>query len=317
MAEKKSGAIKIDWKKKEAQFSPNIKLTSKKNQMISNSKTELAKETVIRFEIISDKIEDSDCQTYSFEVDKISEIKPINLSNPWYFDFTGDTFITDKSKTPLPKEKFQEKVSHKMEVDEGELVKPSSLFDSTKKPVPEAKSTPAPPKLPPLAPTEVKPTPAPSINPPHAPTEVKPTPAPSIKPPLAPTEVKPAPQHPLAPQKKPSDPTPLFETLHKSAQEAPSSYDTPSSSRVSTLEAATMTTRKSPTSSEIVDKSLPVPQQIEQLEEKLASTRNIILTLDKRLSAGLFNLPEYLEKKNFLIKKIENIKTEIEKLKKH
>ena len=53
-----------------------------------------------------------------------------------------------------------------------------------------------------------------------------------------------------------------------------------------------------------------------KLEEQLTSTRNIVLTLDKRLSAGLFNLSEYLEKKNFLIKKIENLKTEIEDLKK-
>jgi len=290
MAEKKSGAIKIDWNKMEAQFSPNIQLTSKKHQ--ANSNAEHMKETIIRFEIVSNKIENSECKTYSFEIDQIYENKPSNISNPWYFDFTGDEFITEGAKTPprAPlKEKFQEKISKtnismsspKVEIDEDALVKPSSLFANNKIPV-----------------SEVKPTPQPSIMPPQKPLETKPTPQPSIMPPQKPLETKPTPQPSIMPPQKPSEPTQLFETLHKSSQEA-----------------AILKAGDSP-SPELVDKSLPSLKQIEQLEDQLASTRNIIITLDKRLRAGLFNLPEYLEKKNFLIKKIENIKTELENLKK-
>ena len=264
MAEKKSGAIKIDWNKKEAHFSPNIKLTSKKIQAISNAGH--MKETIIRFEIISNKIENSECKTYSLEGDKISENKPININNPWYFDFTGDVFITEGAKTPPrapPKEKFQEKISEtnipmtspKVEIDEGELVKPSSLFATNKLPVPE-----------------VKPTPQPSIMPPQKSLETKPTPQPSIMPPQKPLETKPTPQPSIMPPQKPSEPTQLFETLHKSAKE-------------STI----LKARDSP-SSELVDKSLTMPQQIKQLEDQLASTRNIILTLDKRLRLSLIHI---------------------------
>ena len=158
MAEKKSGAVRIDWDKKEAQFSPNIKLTSKKIQNISNDKQ--IKETIIRFEIISNKIENSECQTYSFEIDKISENKPLNINNPWYFDFTGDVFITENAKTPprapskekVPEQTYATKksiISPQIEIDEDEIVKPSSLFATGSKPELNVKSTPEPPKIPP------------------------------------------------------------------------------------------------------------------------------------------------------------------------
>ncbi|MFW9898024.1 MAG: hypothetical protein ACFFDO_02020 [Candidatus Thorarchaeota archaeon] len=62
--------------------------------------------------------------------------------------------------------------------------------------------------------------------------------------------------------------------------------------------------------------AISIEEQIKHLEEHINSTRNIIFSLDQRFSSGLFNLEEYLEKKNFLIKKIENFKIQIENLKK-
>ncbi|MFX0188125.1 MAG: hypothetical protein ACFE8A_10355 [Candidatus Hodarchaeota archaeon] len=63
-------------------------------------------------------------------------------------------------------------------------------------------------------------------------------------------------------------------------------------------------------------RAISIEEQIKHLEEHINSTRNIIFSLDQRFSSGLFNLEEYLEKKNFLIKKIENFKIQIENLKK-
>jgi len=114
MDEKKSGALKIDWQKKEISFSPNVKLVTKKVQ--GNANAPEMKETIIRFEIASNKIESSECQTYFHINDIISDIGPINKGNPWYFDFCGEMIIITEEKAPphAPvKEKLQAKTQAK------------------------------------------------------------------------------------------------------------------------------------------------------------------------------------------------------------
>ena len=260
MDEKKSGAIKIDWDKKEAQFSPNVKLVTKKNQATSIQQD--LNETIIRFEISSNKIESSECQTYSYPNDNIIEIGTINKSNPWYFDFCGEMVIKPEEKAPprapIAKE-IQEMISETkamltiptLEVDKDEIVKPSSLFDSLKQPVSEA-----------------------------------PSPMPS-----------------LTPQEKSSETAPLFQALKTSTPEPILSPKPTPPSRSTTPIPTHPTELKIPPPTVGQELPLSFEDQLMKLEEQLTSTRNIVLTLDKRLSAGLFNLSEYLEKKNFLIKK--------------
>lgn len=205
MVEKKTGAIKIDWFNFKIQFSPNIDLIFKKTQ--SRDEAESIKESTIWFEILSDKIEKSECKTYNLENDEINETELSDKSNPWYFDFCGEiSLLSEKEKASFaPSDEIPQEAN----------TRSSTLIEALKK----SSSEPSPPAQPQVS-------------------------ALSIPPPIS------------------------------------------------------------------------IEEQIKQLEEHINSTRNIILSLDKRFSAGLFNLEEYLEKKNFLIKKIENFKIQIENLKK-
>jgi hypothetical protein len=232
MVEKKTGAIKIDWFNFKIQFSPNIDLIFKKTQ--SRDEAESIKESTIWFEILSDKIEKSECKTYNLENDEINETELSDKSNPWYFDFCGEiSLLSEKEKASFASpDKIPQEAN----------TRSSTLIEALKK----SSSEPSPPAQPQVS--------APSIPP----LELKmKTPEPS------------------------------------SALESKSIPKT--------------TIKKQP---------IRIEEQIKHLEEQLESTRNIILSLDKRFSSGLFNLEEYLEKKNFLIKKTENFKIQIENLKK-
>ena len=260
MEEKKTGAIKIDWFNLKAHFSPNVNLISKKIQ--SSVDAEDIKESIIWFEILSDKIEKSECKTYSLENDEIIDTEPNNRSNPWYFDFCGETSLfDDKTKTPsetAPK------------IDKNADTKSSPLLEALTKPTPET-SPAAQPKIP----TQKKSS---SLIEAFKKPATKPSPPPKLQAPA---------------QKSQSIPPPNIGTLKKTIPESPSDSE--------------ISTEKFPITTE---------EQVKHLEDQLDSTRNIILSLDKRFSAGLFNLEEYLEKKDFLIRKIENFKSQIEKLKK-
>ncbi len=258
MEEKKTGALKIDWFNLKAQFSPNINLISKKNQ--SSADAEDIKESIIWFEIITNKIEKSECDTYSLENDEIINTEPNNKSNPWYFDFCGETPSHDYRKKTL--------YETTPKVDEKAETKTPSLLEALK-PAPELS-----------LPSESKITP-----------EKKPSSL--IKEFTKPATKTSPPPKPKATATKTSPPPKSKASAKKPISESPS---------------------VSETSTEKI--SIPTEEQIKNLEEQLDSTRDVILSLDKRFNAGLFNLEEYLEKKNVLIKKVETFKSQIEKLKK-
>ena len=131
-----------------------------------------------------------------------------------------------------------------------------------------------------------------------------------------PSEIIEPPKPSFTPQTTESEPAPLFKALKTPTPEpTPAPKSTPPA-RPSAPILPPRTEPKIPPPTVAQEPPLTVYDQILQLEDQLTSTRNIILTLDKRLSAGLFNLTEYLEKKNFLIKKIEKIKAEIDDLRK-
>ncbi|MFX1383707.1 MAG: hypothetical protein ACFFBP_14810 [Promethearchaeota archaeon] len=269
MEEKKTGAIKIDWFKLKAQFSPNINLILKKNQSSDDAKS--IKESIIWFEISSDKIEKSVCKTYDLENNEIIETKPDDISNPWYFDFCGEISLTSEQQ----KRSF---ASLKQTTQEANT-KSATLFDTLKKPNAESLS---------------------------------------------------APKSKITSKESSSESSSLVDALKKStSQPSPIPRSQASAQETSSISPPNIEELIKPTpeySTSIESKSIPltsiekqpisIEEQIKNLEEQLESTRNIILSLDKRFSSGLFNLEEYLEKKNFLIKKIENFKVQIEKLKK-
>lgn len=266
MEHKKTGAIKIDWFKLKAQFSPNINLISKKTHSSDDPKS--IKESIIWFEISSDKIEKSVCKTYILENNEIIETKPDDINNPWYFDFCGESPLTSEQQKRSFAPLYQEA-----------NIKSDKLFDTLKKPNAESISTPKSKFASKESSSESKSL----IN-----ALKKSTSQPS----------SPLKSQTFA-QKSSSIPPPDIGELTKPTPEYSTSIESQSIPLTS-----------------IKKQLISVEDQIKHLEEQLESTRNIILSLDKRFSSGLFNLEEYLEKKNFLIKKIENFKAEIEKLKK-
>ncbi len=271
MENKKTGALKIDWFNLKVQFSPNVNLISKKNQ--SSAGAEDIKESVIWFEILSNKIEKSECDTYSLENDEIINTEPNNKSNPWYFDFCGDTPSHDYRKKTL--------YETTPKVDEKAETKTPSLLEALK-PAPEL-SLPSEPKITP----EKKPS---SLIKEFTKPATKTSPPPKPKASATKTSLPPKSK---ASATKTSPPPKSKASAKKPISESPSVSET--------------STKKI---------SIPTGEQIKNLEEQLDSTRDVILSLDKRFNAGLFNLEEYLEKKNVLIKKVETFKSQIEKLKK-
>lgn len=269
MEEKKTGAIKIDWFKLKAQFSPNINLISKKSQ--SSDDAESIKESIIWFEITSDKVEKSMCKTYDLEKNEIIETKPDDVSNPWYFDFCGEISLNSEQKkrssAPL-KQTPQEAIT-----------KAATLFDTFKMPNAE-----------PLSAPKTRSTSEETSSESSSLVE-------ALK--KSTSESTPPPKTQVSAQESISTPPPNIEELIKPTSEYSNSIES-----------------KSIPLKSIEKKLIDNEAQIKHLEEQLESTRNIILSLDKRFSAGLFNLEEYLEKKNFLIKKVENFKVQIENLKK-
>ena len=274
MVDKKFGSIKIDWQKLKVQFSPNITLTSKKN-FASN-------ETIIRFEILSDKVDTHECKTYSFESDEIINEEPINKSNPWYFDFCSEEALNKNKEETIP--------TNPQETEATKASNNPSLFDSLKKPIQKS-------------PGDIKPQPISQEHNPEPPLLFeklkKTTPEPSKTPIMPPPSKIKAPDLQPPSKEKAIQQSSVSKTDTKTIPQPPSVSDF-----------------QFPPFEPAENKFQTVDEQIKNLEDQLTSTRNIILNLDKRLSAGLFNFDEYLEKKNFLIKKIENIKQKIEKFKK-
>jgi len=291
MVDKKFGSIKIDWQKLKVQFSPNINLTSKRNQPTPNGK--VSNETIIRFEILSDKIDTLECKTYCFESDEIVNEEPINKSNPWYFDFCGEETLNKNKEETIPTSP-QETEATKSSIN-------PSFYDSLKKPIQKS-------------PVDIK----------SQPISQKQTPEPPV---LFEKLKKATPEHPKTPIVQPPPREKAPDILPPSKVKIP---EIQPPSKVKTIQQASVNKVDTKTISKpsiVSDLEIPpleptetkfqtVDEQIKNLEDQLTSTRNIILNLDKRLSAGLFNFDEYLEKKNFLIKKIENIKQQIEKFKK-
>ena len=291
MVDKKFGSIKIDWQKLKVQFSPNINLTSKRNQPTPNGK--VSNEIIIRFEILSDKIDTLECKTYCFESDEIVNEEPINKSNPWYFDFCGEETLNKNKEETIPTSP-QETEATKSSIN-------PSFYDSLKKPIQKS-------------PVDVK----------SQPVSQKQT----LEPPVLFEKLKKAtPEPPKTPIVQPPPREKAPDILPPSKVKIP---EIQPPSKVKTIQQASVNKVDTKTISKpsiVSDLEIPpleptetkfqtVDEQIKNLEDQLTSTRNIILNLDKRLSAGLFNFDEYLEKKNFLIKKIENIKQQIEKFKK-
>ena len=162
-------------------------------------------------------------------------------------------------------------------------IKTPSFLEALKKPAPEL-SLPSEPKIP----TERK---SPSLIKEFTKPAAKSSPPPKTQ--VSTQKTSPPPKPQLSAQKPQSIPATKIEPLKKTISESAS--------------ISVSSTEKLPTTTE---------EQVKYLEEQLDSTRDIVLTLDKRFNAGLFNLEEYLEKKNVLIKKIETFKSQIEKLKK-
>ncbi|TFG01940.1 MAG: hypothetical protein EU540_02555 [Promethearchaeota archaeon] len=270
MEEKKTGALKIDWFNLKVQFSPNVNLISKKNQ--SSAGAEDIKESVIWFEILSNKIEKSECETYSLENDEIINTEPNNKSNPWYFDFCGETPSHDYRKKTL--------YETTPKVEEKADVKPQSLLEA------------------------LKPAPELSLNAePETTIEKKQT---SLIEEFTKSAPKSSPPKSIASALKSSPP---YKSKASAKKTSP-----PPKSKASPKKPISESPSVSETSTEKISQT--TEEQIKNLEEQLDSTRDVILSLDKRFNAGLFNLEEYLEKKNVLIKKIETFKSQIEKLKK-
>jgi hypothetical protein len=302
MVDKKFGSIKIDWQKLKVQFSPNINLTSKRNQPTPNGK--VSNETIIRFEILSDKIDTLECKTYCFESDEIVNEEPINKSNPWYFDFCGEETLNKNKEETIPTSP-QETEATKSSIN-------PSFYDSLKKPIQKS-------------PVDIK----------SQPISQKQTPEPPV---LFEKLKKATPEHPKTPivQPPPREKVPEIQPpsrvkapdiLPPSKTKAPEIQPPTKEKTIQQASVNKLDTKTIPQPPSVSDFQIPllepaetkfqtVDEQIKNLEDQLTSTRNIILNLDKRLSAGLFNFDEYLEKKNFLIKKIENIKQQIEKFKK-
>jgi len=313
MVDKKFGSIKIDWQNLKVQFSPNINLTSKRNQPTSNGK--VSNETIIRFEISSDKIDNLECKTYTFESDEIINEEPINKSNPWYFDFCGEEPLNKNKEETIPTSP-QETEAAKSSIN-------PSFYDSLKKPIQKS-------------PVDVKPQPISqkqSLEPPALFEKLKkatpePPKTPIVQPPTrekAP-EIQP-PSRVKTPEIQPPSKTKAPEIQPPSRVKAPEIQPPTKEKTIQQASVNKLDTKTVPQPPSVSDFQIPllepaetkfqtVDEQIKNLEDQLTSTRNIILNLDKRLSAGLFNFDEYLEKKNFLIKKIENIKQQIEKFKK-
>jgi len=98
MAKRKIAAIKVDWFNMRLEMSPNIDVVSKKSQSITGGDD--IEETIIKFEVISDKMDVPKYKTYILESDSIEDDEPFDEDNPWYLDTSGEQAVTATKKKP-------------------------------------------------------------------------------------------------------------------------------------------------------------------------------------------------------------------------
>ena len=103
MTKKKIGAIKIDFFNMRAEFSPNIKITSKKSQSITGGDD--VEEVILKFEIESNDMDTPEYKAYSLSSDSVEDDEPFDLDNPWYKE-KGEAISKEKpTKSPEPEPK--------------------------------------------------------------------------------------------------------------------------------------------------------------------------------------------------------------------
>ncbi len=101
MAKKKIGAIKVDWLNQRIEFSPNTDIVFKKSQSITGGSG--IEETIITFEVISEKIEQSKYKTYIMESDNFIDDEPIDENDAWYTVISEEKTLQPSKKASVEK----------------------------------------------------------------------------------------------------------------------------------------------------------------------------------------------------------------------